>query len=75
MVRFFYKKTLIENYLPEGTKEEDVIVMIVNLPSTIIESINKRYETHLEAFKYDSMLMEQIFNFGIKKKELLNKKK
>jgi hypothetical protein len=49
--------------------------MIVNLPSTIIESINKRYETHLEAFKYDSMLMEQIFNFGIKKKELLNKKK
>lgn len=70
----FYKKTLIENYLPEGTTEDDVVVMIVNLPSKIIKSINKTYETHLEAFKYDSILMEQIYNFAIRKKQLLNKK-
>jgi hypothetical protein len=70
----FYKKTLIKNYLPEGTKEEDVIVMIVNLPDHIIESINKRFQTHNEAFPYDSMLMEQIFNFAIKKKQILDKK-
>ena len=70
----FYKKTLIKNYLPEGTKEEDVIVMIVNLPDHIIESIGKKYQTHYEAFQYDSMLMEQIFNFAIKKKQILDKK-
>lgn len=70
----FYKKTLIANYLPEGTSEDDVVVMIVNLPSHIIESTGKRFEIHNEAFKYDSMFMEQLFNFGIKKKELLNKK-
>jgi hypothetical protein len=70
----FYKKTLIKNYLPEGTKEDDVVVMIVNLPDHIIESIGKRFQTHHEAFAYDSMLMEQIFNFAIKKKQILAKK-
>ena len=69
----FYKKTLIENYLPEGTTEDDVIVMIVNLPNHIIESTGKLFETHNEAFKYDSKFMDQLFTFGIRKKELLKK--
>lgn len=70
----FYKKTLIENYLPEGTTEDDVIVMIVNLPDHIIESTGKLFETHNEAFKFDSKLMEQIFTFAIRKQNLLNNK-
>lgn len=68
----FYKKALIENYLPEGTTEDDVIVMIVNLPDHIIEPSGKLFETHNEAFKYDSIFMEQIFSFVIRKKQLIN---
>jgi hypothetical protein len=70
----FYKKTLIENYLPEGTTEDDVIVMIVNLPDHVIESTGKLFETHNEAFKFDSKFMEQIFTFAIRKQNLLNNK-
>jgi hypothetical protein len=70
----FYKKALIAQYLPEGTTEDDIIVMIVNLPDHIIESTGKRFETHTEAFKYDSVFMDQLFNFGIRKKQLLSKK-
>ena len=47
--------------------------MIVNLANHIIESTGKLFETHNEAFKYDSKFMDQLFTFGIRKKELLKK--
>ena len=75
MQLFFYKKALIESkYLPEGMTEDDVNVMIVNLPDHIIESAGKNYETHRPAFPYDSELMDRIFNFAVRKNELINKK-
>ena len=71
----FYKKALIENhYLPEGTTEDDVVVMIVNLPGKICEGSGTNFETHSPAMKFDSELMNRIFTFGIQK-ELLKVKK
>ena len=66
---YFYKKTLIEDgYLPAGTKEEDVVIMIVNLPGKLIEETNTDYQTHKAAYQYDSLLMDNIFNFAFQKK-------
>ena len=71
MQTHFYKKALIEmGYLPEGTKEEDVTVLIVQLPGKIIESTGQNFEIHHEAFPFNSKLMDQIFDFAIKKNEL-----
>jgi len=70
---YFYKKTLIEKgYLPEGTKEEDVIVMIVNLPGKIIEECGKNFMTHQAAYIYDAELLNQLFKFGAQK-DYINK--
>lgn len=66
----FYKKALIENYLPKETKEEDVIVMIVNLPGKIIQESGQNYMTHLEGMPYDPVLLDNIFKFAITKKLL-----
>ena len=64
----FYKKALIESkYLPEGTTEDDVIIMIVNLPGKICEGSGTNFETHTAAMKYDSELMDKIFTFAIQK--------
>ena len=66
----FYKKALLEHYLPEGTKESDVVVMIVNLPGKIIKESGQNYMTHLAGMPYDSNLMDNIFKFAIAKKLL-----
>ena len=67
----FYKKTLIEDgYLPEGTKPEDIEVLIVNLPGHIIESNNQYFCIYKEAFPYNSSLMDNLFKFAIQKQEL-----
>ena len=50
--------------------ENDVVVMIVNLPGKIIEESGKNYMTHLAGMTYDSNLMNDIFNFAIVKKLL-----
>ena len=71
----FYKKALLKNYLPEGTKEEDVVVMIVNLPGKIIEETKQNYMTHLAGMPYDSNLLNEIFKFAITKKLLEQPKK
>jgi len=70
---YFYKKTLIEKgYLPEGTKPEDVIVMIVNLPGKIIEECGRNFMTHQAAYSYDSELLDQLFRYGAQK-DYINK--
>lgn len=67
---FFYKKALIENsYLPEGTTEKDVAVKIVQLPGRVLES-GKNFGVYSPAFEYDSKLMDNIFMFAWKKKNL-----
>ena len=68
MQLYFYKTALVNNYLPKGTKEEDVDVFIVNLPGN-------NYKTYKAAFSYDKKLMDDIFKFGYKKNCLLNKNK
>ena len=68
----FYKKALIANYLPEGTKESDVYVLIIQLPGSILPTTNDNYEIHQEAFTYDSELMDKLFIFAKRKKDLLN---
>ena len=61
----FYKKALLESeYLPEGTKPEDVAIKIVQIPW------NNKYNVESEAFQYDSELMDKIFKFAWKKKNL-----
>lgn len=67
---YFYKKTLVENYLPEGTSLDDVVVMIVNLPGKIIDGLNTNYATHKAAYEFDNNLMEQIYKFAIQKQLL-----
>lgn len=68
MQLYFYKTALLNHYLPEGTKEEDVDVCIVNLPGDI-------FKIYKAAFNYDKKLMDDIFKFGYKKNCILNKKK
>lgn len=71
-----YKKTLIESgYLPEGTTYDDVEVLIVDMPGHIIEEVNNNFEICKEAFKFDRELLEKIYNFAIRKQNILNKKK
>lgn len=70
---YFYKKTLIDKgYLPEGTKQEDVVVMIVNLPGKIIEECGKNFMTHQAAYVYDDELLNKLFKFGAQK-DYINK--
>lgn len=66
----FYKKALLKNYLPEGTKEDDVVVMIVNLPGKIIQESGQNYMTHLAGMSYNSELLDEIFKFAMTKKLL-----
>jgi hypothetical protein len=79
---YFYKTTLKESgYLPEGTSLDDIQVMIVNLPSHIIEETGKSYGTHNPAFIYNNDLMHKMFDFAYNKWEIMkdleekNKKK
>jgi hypothetical protein len=74
MQGFFYKTALIySDYLPEGTTEDDVEFLIVQLPGFIIEGENN-FKIHKPAFKYDKEFMDRIFDFAIKKNMLLEKK-
>ena len=74
MQLFFYKKALVDSgYLPEGTTYDDVDVMIVNLPEKMVTE-TQSYATHRAAMQFNSEEMEKIYNFAIKKHNLLNKK-
>ena len=71
----FYKRGLLENYLPKDTNADDVVVMIVNLPGKMIEESGKNYMTHLAGLPYDPILLNEIFKFGITKQLLKAPKK
>lgn len=67
---YFYKTALLNGYLPEGTTEDDVEFLIVQLPGFNIDGDNN-FKIWKPAFKYDKSFMEKIFEFAIKKNELL----
>lgn len=71
---YFYKTALLNGYLPEGTSEDDVEFLIVQLPGFVIDG-NNNFKIYKPAFKYDKDLMMKIFNFAISKHNLLNPKK
>lgn len=71
----FYKKAMIEmGYLPEGTRDEDVVTLVVQLPGRKLDN-NQNYEIHKQAFQYDSNLLDKVFKFAYQKKQLLKNKK
>lgn len=71
---YFYKTALIESgYLPAAVTYDDIDVCIVNLPGKQF-SDGKYYRKYDAAFAYDKDTLDKIFNFGIKKNMILNKK-
>ena len=75
MQGYFYKTALIySEYLPEGTTEDDVEFLIVQLPGFIVEG-DRDFKIHKPAFKYSKDFMDRIFEFAIKKNTLLLEKK
>lgn len=71
MQGYFYKTALIySEYLPAGTTEDDVEFLIIQLPGFEI-SEGKDFKIHKPAFKYDKAFMDKVFEFAIKKNELL----
>lgn len=74
-----YKAALLQNYLPEGTKPEDVEVYICNIPQKPYQDENDlvknnhSYKLFGEAFKYDEDLLNKIYIFSIKKEKLSKK--
>lgn len=71
---YFYKYALLHTYLPEGTDENSIDVAIVDLPGQILESTGKNWEYATPAFQYDEQFMERLFEFGMRKKMLLESK-
>ena len=71
MQGYFYKTALIySEYLPEGTTEDDVEFLIVQLPGFTLDE-GKDFKIHKPAFKYDKEFMDKLFEFAIKKNTLL----
>ena len=71
---YFYKYALLHTYLQEGTDENSIDVAIVDLPGQILESTGKNWEYTTPAFQYDEQFMERLFEFGMRKKMLLESK-
>ena len=69
-----YKLALIKNYLPKDTKPEDILTFIVDLPGNKIQDSDKMYDLCSEAIPYNEELLNNIFKFAFKKKELLKRK-
>lgn len=68
----FYKLALLQSgYLPEGTKPEDIEVLIVQLPGHECTD-NKMYEIHKQAFDFDADLLNKLFMYASKKNDLMN---
>lgn len=73
---YFYKQALLNSgYLPEGTKPEDIVVMIVNLPDHIIPEVNMNYQIHQGAMPYDENMMNVFYKFAIEKHMILESQK
>ena len=74
MQGYFYKTALIySEYLPEGTTEDDVEFLIVQLPGFVIDE-GKDFKIHKPAFKYDKTFMDKLFDFAIRKNMILEQK-
>ena len=71
---YFYKTALLNGYLPEGTSEDDVEFLIVQLPGFTIDG-NNNFKIYKPAFKYDKDLIMKVLNFAVTKHNLLNPKK
>ena len=70
---YFYKTALLySGYLPEGTTEDDIEFLIVQLPVFVIDW-DKDFKIYKPALKYDKLLMDRIFDFAVKKQKLLLK--
>lgn len=68
----FYKLALLHSgYLPEGTKPEDIEVLIVQLPGHECTD-NKMYEIHKQAFDFDADLLNKLFMYASKKNDLMS---
>ena len=71
---YFYKTALIySGYLPEGTSEDDVEFLIVQLPGFDVDN-GKNFKIYKPALLYDKELMDRIFDFAIKKNLLIKEK-
>lgn len=74
-----YKAALLQNYLPEGAKPEDVEVYICNIPQKPYQDEHDLvknthgYKLFGEAFKYDEDLLNKIYVFSMKKDKLSKK--
>lgn len=66
----YYKRALIKKYLPAGTTEDNVEVLIVSLPGHIIEENGQMFNVYKEAIKYDPMLIDNMFKFAIQKRKI-----
>ena len=72
---YFYKMALLQSgILPEVTSPDQIEVMIVNLPGKQFED-GKYYKEYYNAFEYDEDKLKGIFEFAIKKHNIINKKK
>lgn len=69
---YFYKTALLNSYLPEGTQEDDVEFLIVQLPGFDIDGQN--FKIYKPAFKYDKTLMIKIFEYAMQKNKLMEMK-
>lgn len=70
----FYKTALIYGgYLPEGTTEDDVELLLVQLPGKEI-SDGKNFATYKEAYKYDKTFIDKVLNFALKKNIILERR-
>ena len=65
----FYKLALLcGGYLPKGVTEDDIIVMIVNLPGHIIENTEVNYMVHKAAMQFNEALLNDLFTYAINEK-------
>ena len=69
---YFYKTALLNGYLPEGTQEDDVEFLIVQLPGFDIDGQN--FKIFKPAFKYDKDFMIKIFEYAMQKNKLMEMK-
>ena len=73
MQGYFYKTALVNSgYLPDGTTEDDVEFLIVQLPGFLVNE-NDNFKIWKPAFKYDKQFMDKLFSFAMKKNELMKK--
>ena len=72
---YFYKMALLQSgILPEVTSPDQIEVMIVNLPGRQFDD-GKYYKEYYNAFEYDEDKLKGIFEFSIKKHNIINKNK